>query len=349
MKTRTQNLRHRFLATGVGSLSQQDPKEAVDLVLDVLGQHVPFWPQLPRADFRENMYVQFCEQLPGAVVDLAGKTIRMDLQQDRYPEDLEACFQNIQEGNLDYFSISRDVAAGLYGLTDRLSEASWQGMVKGQLIGPLSLALSLLDEKKQPILYNAELREILPSYLAMKAAWLVRQLKVHSRTEVIVFVDEPYLVAVGTNQCSLPKRDIIAMINRVVEAIHADGAMAGLHCCGNTDWGLVMETDIDILNFDAYGYGDKFFLYGKSVTEFLKKGGIPALGIVPNTGELLGKDVVEDAWKRLAPYRKFLENGALITTSCGCSGLAEDLTRRALASCVDVARRLEKEIPFSES
>lgn len=340
MTLSTQRLFDRFWATGVGSLPHTDAGEAADLVANIFCSQIPFWPQLPRADFFENMYVQFCEQLPGVVVDEENKTIRVRSEGEAYLAAFENCFANIQDANLDYFSISRRAGAGLYALSERLGGVSWQGWVKAQVIGPVSLALSVLDEKKRPILYDADLCEILPSYLGMKAAWLVRQLRVHAETKVIIFVDEPYLVAVGTSQCSLPREEIIRMINRVIASIHEAGALAGVHCCGNTDWEMVMATDIDILNFDAVNYLDKFFLYENAVKKFLKRGGIPALGIVPNNEELEKPDVEEALRRHFEPYRATLSRGAIITTSCGCSGLSEALTRKALELCVQVAERL---------
>jgi hypothetical protein len=151
-------------------------------------------------------------------------------------------------------------------------------------------------------------------------------------------------VAVGTSQCSLSADEIITMINRVAAFIHEAGALAGIHCCGNTDWDMVMATDIDILNFDAVNYLDRFFLYENGVKRFLKRGGIPALGIVPNNEELEKPDAEEILWDRLGPYRKMLKAGALITTSCGCSGLSEALTQKALELCVRTAQRLGAEL-----
>ncbi len=337
------DIKNNFLATGVGSLPFDRSHEALDFVFDAFSYHIPFWPQLPQRSFYENMYVQFCEQVPGIRIDETKKTIAVDTQGPEYTQELEECFNKCQAVDIDHFAISRKAAEPLYLLTQRMMGSNWQGWVKAQIIGPLSLSLSLLDEKKNPVLYNAELDELLPLILSFKAAWLIRQLRVHARTKVIIFIDEPYLVAVGTNQCSLPKKDIIAKINQLVSVIHDNGALAGLHCCGNTDWEMVMATDIDILNFDAYGYLDKLVLYQNAIASFLKKGRMFAFGIVPNNDDLLIEGLQERLYDILKRHVSLLKNGALITTSCGCSALSGELTERAHRLCAILAERLRAE------
>lgn len=332
------------MATGVGSLPHTEAKAAVNLVFDTLSFHIPFWPQLPRRSFHENMYVQFCEKFPGICVDEKERTIFVNTQSPQYLAQMEEVFNKCQAVDVDYFAINRSAAEGLDLFSKRLMGLNWQGWVKAQIIGPLSLGLSLLDENKNPILYNAELGQLLPLFLSLKVSWLIEQLRVNTRTGIIIFIDEPYLVAIGTSQCSLPKPEIIDMINQVVRVIHDNGALAGLHCCGNTDWELVMATDIDILNFDAYGYLDKVFLYEGAVASFLKKGRIPAIGIVPNNEDLL-KDGLSDQLLQILKQRPaFLKNGALITTSCGCSGLSQELALKACEVSVEVAERLKYEL-----
>jgi len=333
-------LKNNFLATGVGSLPYVDTRDALGFVFRALSDHIPFWPQLPRRSFYENMYVQFSEKLPGLMIDESEKTIGINTQSETYLAELEVCFHKIESKDTDYFAISRSYAEGLYLLSERLKEGP-AGWIKAQLIGPISLGLSLWDENKNPVLYNPEFEEFLPAFLSLKAAWIIKKIRQASLdSKIIIFIDEPYLVAVGTSQCSLPRQAIKAKINQLVDIIHGEGALAGLHCCGNTDWELVMETHIDILNFDAYGYLDKLFLYENALAAFLKKGGIPAIGIVPNNDDLLEAGLEEELFKMLQQHTSFLKNGALITTSCGCSGLSVALTEKAHRLSVNLAERL---------
>jgi hypothetical protein len=40
----------------------------------------------------------------------------------------------------------------------------------------------------------------------------------------------------------------------VIAAVHGHGGLTGIHGEENTDWSLLMETDLDILDFDAYDH-----------------------------------------------------------------------------------------------
>lgn len=336
-------LKKSFLATGVGSLPQEDSLSAVDFVFDALSYQIPFWPQLPQKSFLENMYVQFSEKFPGLVVDEAQKTVSVNTDGQPYMDALEECFNRIQADDVDYFSLSVSHAQSFHLFTQRLMALRWQGWVKAQIIGPFSLGLSLLDQNKKPILYNPELTELLPLFLSLKTSWMIRQLRVHAKTKVIIFIDEPYLVAVGTDQNTLTQAAVIDKINILVRLIHTSGALAGLHCCGNTDWDLVLSTEIDILNFDAYGYFDKIVLYEKSLLAFLKRGGIPALGIVPTNEDIWTPGLEDNLFAILKKHCKFLSNGALITPSCGLSGFSEEASKLAIGMCVRLVDRLKSE------
>jgi len=335
------SLAKNILATGVGSLPHADAAAAEALVWKALADHAPFWTQLPRRSFLENMYVQYSEQLPGLCVDAKQRSVWLDTGAPSYSEAFETCFLKIQEKQVEAFAVSREAGLGLYLLAKRLEEQGGQGWVKAQVIGPVSLGLTLLDQKKIPILYNAELAELLPAYLALKAAWVIRQLRAHADTKIIIFVDEPYLVALGTSAFSLPRETVIRMIDAVVATIHENGALAGIHCCGNTDWDLVMATKVDIVSFDAFSYFDKVLLYGGAVAGFLKRGGVPAVGIVPNTDALEEEDLEDRLGGILEAHRDLFVNGGLITASCGCAGLSEKLAARTLDLSVRLSVRLQ--------
>src|ERR1039457_1295870 len=84
---------------------------------------------------------------------------------------------------------------------------------------------------------------------------------------------EPYLCSFGSAFVNVSRPDVIAALDGAVEAIHSEGALAGLHCCGNTDWSLVLGTALDVINFDAYEYSQGLSLYPAELDRFLRNGG----------------------------------------------------------------------------
>ncbi len=57
-----------------------------------------------------------------------------------------------------------------------------------------------------------------------------------------------------------------------------DGAVAGVHCCGNTDWTILIDAGVDMINFDAFEYGETIALYPDAVKGFLLQGRTAGLG-----------------------------------------------------------------------
>lgn len=71
--------------------------------------------------------------------------------------------------------------------------------------------------------------------MIMNAPWQIQQLKNVSEL-VLLFVDEPYMASFGSAYINLSREQVIAWLDGVYEALHAEGAITGMHCCGNADW-----------------------------------------------------------------------------------------------------------------
>jgi methionine synthase II (cobalamin-independent) len=246
---------------------------------------IPAWPQLPRRTFRENMYTQYSVGLPGIVVDEARQRVYFDTSGD-LSAALEAFYERYLADDVASFALPGDYAAGFYAMLDTLQSipGDW---AKGQVTGPISFGLTVADQDRRASLYNEQLADPIVKQLAFNARWQVRQLK-HTacRSNVIIFVDEPYLASFGSAFISLSREQAVTMLNEVFDAIHAEGALAGVHCCGNTDWSVLLETAADILNLDAYRYLENLALYPAELRAFLDRGGSLAWGIVPNNEEI---------------------------------------------------------------
>jgi hypothetical protein len=263
------------------------PHAAADRLVDqILARfpHFPAWPQLPARDWRESMYVQYSEGLPGAVIDAAAKRIYFH-RAPGFEQDLERFYQAIIEEDVDRFAISRDYAAGLHLFLARLSRlaADERRCAKGQVTGPFSFAMTVTDEGKRSLAYTPEFLEIATQGMAMKARWMARRLR-EAAGSALVVLDEPYLCAFGSAFVNVSREAVAGAIDGAVGAIHAEGALAGIHCCGNTDWSLVFSTQVDVVNFDAYSFFQGIPLYPEPLRAFVDRGGILSWGIVPTSG-----------------------------------------------------------------
>ena len=271
-----------YLTTHVGSVPHTDPRELNARLLSMLD--IPCWLQLPRRDFRENIYIQYAPTLPGAVVDEAREKAFIDFNADGFDAELESFYQAVLDENVDFFALHPDYAQGFYVLRDALKDKPTE-YAKGQVMGPISFGLTVTDQEGRACLYNETYVDVLVKHMSFNARWQVEQLgKVSGRA--ILFVDEPYMASFGSAYVSLGREQVIAWLDEVYEALHAAGAITGTHCCGNTDWGVLLSTKVDILNLDAYDFIENLALYPVELREFLDRGGAICWGLIPNNNHV---------------------------------------------------------------
>jgi methionine synthase II (cobalamin-independent) len=321
----------RGLATGIGSLPHKDADSALDLIFEYVPE-IPFWPQLPRRDIREGMIAQFSEGLPCIKVNDEG--VFFDPRDKE--KELKNFYEKIISKDLEYFKISEDFARGLYAFEQRLQKIDRSSIkrIKCHITGPFTFAAAIKDENGTPILHNHELMQAVIEGLIMKTLWQIRFLEKFGK-KIIVFVDEPYLGCFGSAYTPINREDVVKVLKEIAERIITAGTVqSGVHCCGNTDWSIFTDIKaLDIINFDAYGFLDKFVLYADNIKAFLQRGGIICWGIVPTqlftgqeSAELLIRKI-KDGIARL--QGKGLEENLLLqnlltSPSCGLGTLAPE-------------------------
>ncbi len=325
------------LATAIGSLPYTDPVEACTVALKYLPD-VPVWPQLPQRSFLENMYAQYSEGLPGVVLE--DNSIYIDRTADLTAQ-IEKLYAAYLENDLDSAAISREYAPGFYEFISR--DIGSPLAVKGQITGPISFGLTVTDKDRRPTLYDETLADAMARHLRLKAAWMERELSKLSPT-TILFVDEPYLTSLGSAFVALDNQTVIDLTN---EALGGLKGLSGMHCCGNTDWSVLMATNIDILNFDAYVHGESLALYPDDLKSFLDRGGVLAWGIVPSEEELMADVTVSKMMERLKELiallvgksinQDALLEQSLMTPSCGMGTVSTHAAEKALRLTSEVS------------
>jgi methionine synthase II (cobalamin-independent) len=331
------------LPTIIGSMPHTDPAEACALVSRYL-KDIPAWPQLPKRSFKENMYAQYSQGFPGVVV--TDDKVYIDRAQD-LDKPLEQLYAAYLENDVGKYPISPDYAAGLHsflGLTN-LSPLA----VKGQVTGPVTWGLTVADNEGKAIIYDDVLGDAVAKFLRLKAGWQEKELSKISKN-TIIFVDEPYMASFGSVSVALSKEKVVSLLDEVLGGIKG---LKGVHCCGNTDWSVLLSTKIDILSFDAYNYAPSLSLYPSEVKSFLGRKGVIAWGIVPNDEPSLAKETAASLKDRLeeamapftrkgVPFKQLIEQG-LLTPSCGLAPLnTTDAAGRALELLAELSAKIRK-------
>ncbi|KPK99933.1 MAG: hypothetical protein AMK75_06135, partial [Planctomycetes bacterium SM23_65] len=324
------------MTTGIGSVPFTDPQASVRFVLES-GIDIPFWPQLPKRDFRELMNPQFAEGLPCFRTDATAKRTWFEIGDDK-SDRMTAFYEKVLAGDYAGLELSREAAAGYHAFLAELDSCKphfhW---LKGQVTGPLTFTLSMQDQDRRAIYYDPDLQEASVQALIVKGRQQVEALSPFAE-RVLMFIDEPVLAAFGTSAyLSLKDEDVVRLIDSVAEPLKEAGALVGVHCCGNTDWGMMTRTQADILSFDAYYYGDSVELYPNDIKRFLDGGSALAWGIVPTKEDvraetadtLLGRleRLMHDLASRGIDLEQ-LKARALVTPSCGTGPMQEDDARR---------------------
>jgi len=330
------------LPTIIGSMPHTDPVEACSLVTRYL-KDIPAWPQLPKRSFRENMYVQFSEGFPGVVVK--EDKIYVDRSQD-LSKPLEQLYTAYLENDFNKYPIGQDYAAGLHAFLalENLSPLA----VKGHVTGPISWGLTITDADRRSIIYDETLADAAARLLRLKASWQEKVLSKISKN-TIIFVDEPYMSSFGSAFVSISKEKVISLLEEVFGGI---SGVKGVHCCGNTDWSVLLATSLDILNFDTYNYAQSLSLYPAEVKRFFDKGGVIAWGIIPNEAEAVAGETVASLKDRLEEamvpftrngirFKQLAEQG-LLTPSCTLTPLTGEASARALELLTELSTAIRK-------
>lgn len=329
-----------FLATGIGSVPFLNIRETCKQIFELLPS-CPFWPQFVRRSPLEDMSIQFSEGLPLIEIDQSARSLVISGDQER-GQALADFYTRFLSTDIEYFKITPAFAPGLYTLLEQLNGMSGSSVgpfVKGQSVGPVTFAAGILGLDGKPILHDPELSEAMANGLAIKALWQVRTLS-QTGMRPILFFDEPYLSGFGSAFSPLERSAVIDLLKIPMDYLrkHSD-VIIGVHCCGNTDWGMMLDAGPDVVNFDAFEFMDHFLLYPDELKGFVEKGGSIAWGIVPTAGfrgdetenQLSG--MLRRGMESLEKWgisRELISRRSMLTPACGMGTMDSNSAKTAV-------------------
>jgi hypothetical protein len=337
-----------LLATGVGSLPHERVAEACALIARTL-PHTPFWPQLPKHSPLESMNIQVSPGLPFLQADENGVSFNTALDEAK---ELEKVYRAYLSGETAPYAFPQGYAGGFEGMMKAVREKGTAGLhfFKGQMVGPITFGLAVQDGRKRDVIHNEVVFDALIKGLILRGRWIIEKMKTVC-PRIILFLDEPGLSGYGSAFFSVDEGTIVGRLNELIEDFQAQGALVGVHCCGNTDWSMLLKTKADIVNFDAWGFFDRFSLYSEAIGEFLAGGGSLAWGIVP-TSEFTGKETVEALRERLeGEFRELSSKGiperilrekCLLTSSCGMGLMSVEDAEKATGLLGELSRSMRE-------
>ncbi len=332
-----------FSFTGIGSVPFKSFEDALP-ILEIFFEEdgIPFWPQLPKRSPLENMYAQFFEGYPGGIV----KNGDVYVDPDAFEKEIEPFYEKFVSGNLEGFRISQERAEGFYAMLDYIHRNGISPPVfKIQVTGPISFGLVLKEVGTgRQAIYSERYFEPLIHLINRKILWQIDMVKsVLPNSKILIFLDEPYMMSWGSAFFNFPEEGVIYAFKEALEGVEG---IKGVHCCGNTDWGLMLSAGLDLVNFDAFSYMENFLLYREKILSFLDGGGTVAWGIVPtdervrNTSPdgLLG--LLSKGFKVLGMNKKTPEGSHILTPSCGTGSMTEEDATKVFK----ILRELQKKV-----
>jgi hypothetical protein len=320
------------------------PHKEVDRALDLaLTMDIPFWPQLPHVSYTEDMYVQAAEHFPGILLDMENRTLRFSME--KFIIEFEETMAHFDEP--EYFDISQEYSVVYHRFLEM--DLSDRPAIRGQLEGPISFGLNVLDQDKKPILFDDTIRPFMFEFMSRRInVQLERLMKLNSNA--FMFVDEPGLQFLFS---ALSGYDSTKAKNEMEQFFAMIQRPRGVHLCGNPDWDFLLGLDLDILSLDIYQNGEVFSSYSESLKRFLDRGGVIAWGIVPTNFEPFEIENINTLEARLTEVlnllankgldREFLISRSLISpaTCCLVNPDGEKTVEKAFGVVKELSRRLQ--------
>lgn len=247
-----------------------------------------------------------------------------------------------------YAQLSERDAAGLFELLRQHGALRGTRAVKGQTIGPISLAMQLTNEQQRPLIYDAMLFDAVAQFVRMRLAWQEQRLA-ELDVPTILCLDEPFLEMIGSPFLPIDWEEAQAQIDLVFQDIQGCRAIfAG----GAIDWGHLLRLNVDFVGGDVFEHGAHMIGAAEMLAEFVQDGGLVGLGLIPTDAELLAQvsaqslvDHVNRLVRELAQTgidTRRLLNQAVVLPNGALGTLSIEEAQQALILLADVSVMLRK-------
>lgn len=282
--------------TAMGIMPHTDIEKALTLALSL---DIPFWPQVPRVSFYEDMYVQASQFFPGISLDLAQQRVVFN---NRTFENGIAEYEEVM-AKPDGLALTKEYSSVYHSFLEK--ELSRYYSIRGQMTGPVSFGFRVVDEENKPIIYNELVKTLLYDFMQRKAN--VQWEHLHKKNpRAFVWLDEPGLGWVFSGFTGYNDVQAQEDYRNFVQGLEG---LKALHLCATVNLPYLLSLGIEVLSFDAYVLEVMPAGYTEAVGNYLREGNIIAWGIVPTDSTNLGKETPETLAARLMTYWEKVTRG----------------------------------------
>lgn len=345
-------------ATAIGSLPYSSPQAAIDMIFKKFAD-IPFWPQLSAADRHEDMTVQYIQGIPGIIYDENKEKYLFETSSDEFFLQLEEFFMDFEAiihekdfSALEKYAITPPYSSAISMFFEKLKNPKYK-FAKGHVIGAFTWGTSICDGESRCSFYDETCREILVKAVILKAVWQIQKMKkMNPAITPIIFFDEPVMSQYGTSAfVTIKREDLVSAFSEVTRVVRSFGALSAIHCCGKSDWSVLIDSGVDIINLDAFAFSKSLVPYSTKIKEFLQNGGYIAWGLVPTLdtnalSKISLKELVkiyDEALKALEEKgleRKLVMSQSIFTPSCGAGSLSMELADKAMTLVNELSAEL---------
>ena len=304
------------ITTAIGSLPFRDATIAAEFALQVTPL-MPAIPTLPKRSPAEGIISQAVLGIHGISLGQYGSIA------------IDASAVDVDD------AIDTDLDSDAFvGLREFLQVASATGnfdVVKWQFVGPITLGVALhragLDTKTAFTLAVRAVRSHVGTVLEQVAETL-------PGVQQVVLLDEPSFGVLGEDDAPLGRESGVDMLSAALAMIEQK-AVAGVHCCGDADWNMMLDAGPSLISLPVNVDLDPFTT---RLAKFIESDGVIAWGAVRTDGPL--PQTCDRAWRALTDrWRRLVDAGAdlnrvvdqsIVTPACGFGLHSESATWRAM-------------------
>ncbi len=319
--------------TGIGSLPHTPLELAMQMAFQV---DIPYLPQLPAGNPSELMIAAALDGLPGLRFDSEGvctvELAEWEASRSAFGASIEKA---LDSGELSAFEPSARACRAWKPFLWEIENRKLT-FAKVQIAGPATVLWITKASSGTPASELPELDQQIFRLLLSKCLAMVKAIRQTNATPIL-YLDEPGLYALDRRN---PRHLLTLQELRVLTlAIQREGALVGLHCCSNTDWGAILDLGLDLISLDVRLSLDAMLEERDAFWRYLFGGATLSLGIIPTdmkssfaVRELV--DSVEASLEATLGSRRFREMAPqlVLTPACGL----------ALRSVLDAERTFDQ-------